>query len=470
MRGILGITITTFRHGVRSRVLLFGILAYVIAMALAVAITPRPVVTGMESSQSADGTTFDAERAALSPEGYRMRSIQATSVNLAIFFGFAITALVAATWLPAQIRGGELTFVLSKPIGRVTAIFGTLLGFGLLFLILFAIYALCGTGALRLAAATSGDSAESARQLETIRANAAANFGAKGGTAAGNHVELTSTAQKAVWEFKGLAFSGRALEGGMAHCRFVGEIVKADNEFVNHTDLLVSVVDPATGNAIAKERINNVKSGQTVEFTFSAEQLPKSDFEIAVSPAVDGYRVFCYRRGLGVITGISGFEWNYIKTFGLAFMGLAVFIALAVAGSTFLSANVSILFSVGMGSAGACMGFFKEYLQTIYGEVFGSTTLVGIEGRHVFFTHVPGGADALGQSISAIVTQTAVQIFNRIIFGLVPDWSKFNGVDYVLDKASIPASVFGRMLLYAGIYCAACIVVAAFAFGRRELK
>jgi len=463
MRGTFGITMNTFRYCARSRVVLLGIAAYVVAMLLALALTPKPAATGGELTETTSGKAFDAERAAISSEGDRIRSIQSTSVSVAIFLGFAITALVAATWLPAQIRGGELTYVLSKPIGRVRALFGTLLGFWLLSAALFGVYALCGIGALRLAAATSGDRGESLRQLETIGANEADDFGLSGGAAAEEFVALSSTSQRAVWRYKGLAFGGRALEGGAVHCVFQGEIAKADNEFVTHTDLMVYLLD-AGGAVVDEMRIANAKSGQVIEFTLPARYAAGGDFAIGVSPAVKGYKVFCYRRGLGVITSVTGFEWNYVKTFALAFIGLAVFAAVVVAGSTFLSQNVSIFFAMGVGIIGACMSFLREYSRV------NPEFVERFEGRHIFLTHLRTGHDAFGESVTMTVTQTAGEILQTVVFGIVPDWGRFNGVDFALDRVNVPGPVFGDALLYAAIYCAACVVVGAFAFGRRELK
>jgi len=469
MHGIIGIAIITFRHCVRSRVVLLGVAAYVAVMALALPLTPKPQTAETEfTSQS--GAAFDAERASFSPEGYRIRSIQGTSINAAIFLGFAITALVAATWLPAQIRGGELTFVLSKPIGRVTAVIGLLIGFWLVFLMLLAIYAVCGIGALRLAAWTSAEPREAARQLETVSTGAASGFQSSEGKSETGYATLASEAHRATWQFTGPRFSGRAPEGGEIHCRFVAEIAKADNEFVTHTDLLVSLVNPQTGGTLEQLRINNAKSGQVVEFAIPAQNIPTGDFSITVSPAINGYKVICHRNWLRVVTSISGFEWSYVKAFALAFIGLTIFVSLTVAGSTFLSANVSIFFSIGAGVMGACIGFFREYLQTIYATALGATALAGPEGRHVLFTHLRTGAEALGESVAVTITQTASQVFNNVIFNALPDWQRFNGADFIAGRRDIPAAEFGHSLIYAGIFCAVCIVVAAFAFGRRELK
>ena len=470
MQGILGITIITFRHCVRSRVVLLGVAAYVLAMALALALTPRPQTAEAGFAASGAGAAFDAERASFSPEGYRIRSIQAISINAAIFLGFAITALVAATWLPAQIRGGELTFVLSKPIGRVSAVIGSLLGFWLVFLVLLAIYALCGIGALRLASATSEDPRDASRQLETVRTGGAFGFQSGEGKPEPGYAILTSTAHRAIWQFRSPQFGGRALEGGKLHCRFVAEIAKADNEFVTHTDLLVFLTDPRTGNAVEQLRIINAKSGQIVEFAIPAQKMPKGDFSIAVSPAVNGYKVICHKNWLRVVTSIQGFEWSYVKAFALALLGLTVFVSLTVGGSTFLSANVSIFFSTGAGALGACVGFFREYLQTLYATALGETTLVGPDGRHVLLTHLRAGAEALGESVSITITQTASQVFNNVIFSALPDWQRFNGADFIVGRKDLPTAEFGHSLIYAGIYCAVCVLVAAFAFGRRELK
>ena len=89
MNGILAIAITTFRHCVRSRVVLLGIAAYIASMALCVTLAPRPQapVDAAEADEVPGSSTFDAERTALTPDSERIRFIQSTSLGVAFFFG-----------------------------------------------------------------------------------------------------------------------------------------------------------------------------------------------------------------------------------------------------------------------------------------------------------------------------------------------------------------------------------------------
>ncbi len=472
LHGIWAIALTTLRHCVRSRVVLLGVVAYIAAMGLCLLFAPRPVTATVEVSTGGEGGAFDAERAALSPEGERIRFIQSTSVGVAFFFGIAITALVAATWLPSQVRGGELGPVLSKPVGRIRAVLGTLLGFWLLLVLLYAAYAVCGAGTLRLAAILSQDRRESARQLQTIHMVAASDFGGKHSEAGadGGKARLTSQGQSAFWRFDAVRFTGGERGGDLIHCQFIGEIQKSDNPFVNHPDLLVTLREPEGGRVLQQARINNVKSGRMAEFTLKRSTLPQGGFEITVSPAVPGYQVVCYPRGLGVITGTGGFEWNYLKTFGLSLIGLTVFLALTVAGSTLLTPNVSIFFATGAGMAGACMSFLREYVETRYTATSLTAPLVPGEGVHPFLGGLRTGAGAFGESAFATVLQAASDIIGTVTFGAVPDWSRFDSVNLLLNRVAVPARTFGPSLLYAGIYCAVCVVLGSVIFGRRELK
>lgn len=472
MYKIPAIVLATFRHCVRSRAVLLGIAAYAVAMALAFALTPAPVSLGGPGIQpTSDSRTFDAERALFAPAMDRIRSIQSTSVNVALFLGFAVAALVAATWLPAQIRGGELTCILSKPVWRATAVVGTFLGFLLVFAALFALYALLGIGTLRLAAATDADPAQASRQLETVRLETAADFGTAATKTenAPRFVVLSSAAEQAVWRFRGISFSRSALAGGAMTCRCVAEIARSDNPFVTHADLIARLLEP-DGKMLEEVRIKNAQSGQTIEFTIPAEKISGGDFDIAISPAENGHKIACYPRGLVVLIGVSPFEWNYLKTFGLAFVGLTVFLSVAIAGSTFLSANVSIFFSTGVALAGGCIGFLREYMGALTTALQLSPAFTGVEGRHVYLTHLRGGWDAVGESVAAMFSQSMSHALDTITFGLVPDWGRFSGIDSLMQRMELTLSSEGNSLLYAAVYCVACLTAAAVIFGRRELK
>ncbi|RKY27593.1 MAG: hypothetical protein DRP79_03115, partial [Planctomycetota bacterium] len=301
---------------------------------------------------------------------------------------------------------------------------------------------------------------------------AASHFGKAGsaGPYGPPKVALTSQSDGAAWRFDPLEFTGGARVCDTFHCQFIAEIQKTDNPFVNHADLLVSLREPDTGKSLQAIRINNAKSGQVAEFALPRSALPAGAFEIVVSPAAGGYQVVCYPRGLGIVRGTSGFEWNYVKAFGLSLIGLTVFLALTILGSTLLTPNVSIFFATGVGVAGACMNFLREYLETRRAPSALSMPIGPMEGIHPFLTNLRSGVGALGESAEAVVLQTASELVETVTFGLVPDWSRFDGVDAVLNRVSVPPGAFGSSLIYAGIYCLACVILAAVIFSRRELK
>ena len=388
---------------------------------------------------------------AVSP-GDRVKLVLRVSFGSLAFFGVMMAIFLSATSLPEEIEGKLIQVVMTKPVGRFNFLLGKILGF---ISVLALLFLLMGTLSWALVQITAGGQPLPAERLFSPQSLTFSGEDAEG-------IKLLEEAAKAgriswlwgppdiraIWHWEGLR---GALPRGKATFRVIN-ITPAGGP--RRTEVELRAYSPS---GVVKVQEIVVEDGEPAAFEFEPGEA-EGEFRVEVRRLNPDFAIGMEREGLKILAPPGSFHLNFIKCLLLLFFKLILMVVITVMGSTFLSAAVTITFSLFI----YLTGHMIEFLKTVLG------TIVAISAQVAPCPCPHGHLEAEEHGHRWLVE--VFEFFLRWFTELFPNLRRFGGSDFLIEGVDIPLSLLVGSLFYMSIYTALALIIAYLFFRRKEFR
>ncbi|HHT9113282.1 MAG: ABC transporter permease subunit [Planctomycetes bacterium] len=375
---------------------------------------------------------------------------------LVVFFQVVVLLCIvgviflSATSLPHEIEDRTIYGVLSKPVSRLKIVVGKISGFALVSALLLIILGLVNVVAIQRIASRLPEGYRGI--LKARNEFAASRFSIQGKS---HHVR-----QGIVW-----IEGGRA---GIALWNFSDLYKKLDNkssfevEFNLKIDSSRKDID-AIPLAVRIEDAN-VDRWETSVLSAKIDE----PLTIKIDPVIVGksgavnVTVFPIHSTdyIGVTQGDAklfavqkGFVYNYAKAIGITFLKFLLIISIAVTGSTYLSAPISIVSALVVFLCGHILDFVKDFSLVIQRyDVHEHALPAALKKPNIFLVYLD------------YLVKKPLEWFSVIL----PDFKRFDSLKFLLKGINIPWETVGVSVGYTALYAGICLFIASVIFKKRE--
>lgn len=383
----------------------------------------------------------------ISPED-RIKLVLRVSFGSLAFFGVMMAIFLAATSLPGEVEGKLIQVVMTKPVGRFNFLLGKILGF---VAVLALILILMGTLSWVLVQITARG-----RPLYAERW-----FSPQSLTFAGEdegRVESLDKAAKvervwlrgpedvrATWDWEGL-------QGARPRGEATFQVINlSPGGGPRRTEMELRAYSPS---GLLKVQEVIVEDGEPTAFEFEPGAA-EGEFRVEVRHLNPDFAIGMERESLKIFAPPGSFHFNFIKCLLLLFFKLTLMVVITVMGSTFLSAAVTITFSLFV----YLTGHMIEFLKTVLGTIVAIGVMV-----------TPACLCCPGKEPAHPWLMEIFEFFLRWFTELFPNLRRFWGSGFLIEGVDIPLSLIRSSLLYMSIYAALALTIAYLFFRRKEFK
>ncbi|MFH1227678.1 MAG: ABC transporter permease [Planctomycetota bacterium] len=403
----------------------------------------------------------------------RIRLVEIWSLQGISFLGILMAIFLAAVSLPEDIEMKRLLLILPKPISRETFIIGKLLGFVLTMGIFVLIMGIVSLLYLYIVAGISGNtqSLQVTRQIklaemyfQNIESDKKNEYGQaekiSGSYQSKEGVSVTIEGNKnnfVAWRFRGLDKS--APPGRARICLMLGEGVKVSSS------VRIRFLNPTTQEELTKEIYLNYKQPETVEFPQSLID-PTGELKIYVNRVYTESYVTATPDSIVLLSAPDNFAWNYLKAMALIWLQIIIVLSFCIAGSTFLSAGINVFLNIVIYMVGSGARFWESSLETMKKAMEQAIKTKALEATQAI-------SQAAQHGDASVMPVWMMQISNLIVrytLQIFPDFSKYDGSEYLINGQTIDVSLFPGMLGYLLLFVMAAFIIGIAAFRLRDVK
>lgn len=358
--------------------------------------------------------------------------------------------ILSATSLPHEIEDRTIYGVLSKPVSRLKIVVGKISGFALVSALLLIILGLVNVVAIQRIASRLPEGYRGI--LKAGNEFTASQFSIQGKS---HHVR-----QGIVW-----IEGGRA---GIALWSFSDLYKKLDNkssfEVEFHLKIDSSRKDIDAIPLVVRIEDANVDRWETSVLSAKIDE----PLTVKIDPAIVGksgavnVTVFPIHSTdyIGVTQGDAklfavqkGFVYNYAKAIGITFLKFLLIISIAVMGSTYLSAPVSIVSALVVFLCGHVLDFVKDFSLVIQRyDVHEHTLPAVLKKPNILLVYID------------YLIKKPLEWFSVIL----PDFKRFDSLKFLLKGIDIPLETVGVSVGYTALYAGICLCIASIIFKKRE--
>lgn len=423
---IRAIAIHTLRESLRKKTLhvLIGLSIFIMAVLPAIPTTDEP----------------DA----------RVKMILVVFFQVVVLLCITGVILLSATSLPHEIEDKTIYGILSKPVSRIRIVVGKIIGFTLLSALLLVVLGLFNLVSLQYRAS---DLPEEYRGIVKARSEFVASHFSIQGTVhhARQGIGWIAGGRSGVarWQFSHIKkppghASGFEVEGNLkieSSGGFTGTIplmVRVENEISGRgkTEVISANVDKPF---ILKIDPAIIQENTTLNIT--AFPVLATDY-LGVTPM--DVKVFLIRKG---------FLSNYGKAVLLTFLKFVLIVIIAVMGSTYLSAPVSIVAAFVVFLCGHILDFIKDFSLLM-------------QDHHAHEHAVPGVLKT--PNMFLIYMDYLIKKPLEWICFIFPDFKRFDSLKFLLKGINIPFETVGVSFGYTAVYAGVCLFLSAMILKKRE--
>ena len=397
---------------------------------------------------------------AITPDD-RLKLVQVVSSKAATFFAIVVAIFLAASSIPMDIEDKTIYSVLTKPVSRLAYILGKTVGLILVTGTILLLMSLISYGVVRLVALQAAPKGLAEPLMAKIPLYASSLIHQAEGEGAaqvppGEMAGLSGSGKmEAQWQWEGIKISDFPAEEIALQGRFLvlGRVTGGTMKFV--------AINPTSGQK--EEALAKLKPYENFTVSFPASILaPAGALKVVASAEEPEIYFGVTLRDLFLLKKPGSFTINFLKSVVLIFLQLLVIVPIAVVGSSFLSAPVSVTFS-----------FFIYFCSNIVELMRALAHSLTEPGTGVFgasiIGHVHGPVEIPEQTLVVKIINTILKYFIYAISYILPDFSKFAPANFLADKIDIPLRAILLLLAYALLYAASLLTVSFFIFRRREV-
>lgn len=423
---ILTIASHTFREAIRKKTLhiLTGLCVLIMAVLLVVPTTDEP----------------DA----------RIKMMLVVFFQVVMLLSILGVIFLSATSLPHEIEDRTIYGILSKPISRLKIIVGKIAGFASLSAFLLIILSLLNMVTIQRIASKLPE--EYKGILKARKEFKASQFSIKG--------KPHHTREGILW-----VGGGRT---GIASWSFSDLCKKPENKstfeielklkiecgrgFIDAVPLVVGTENTISGRC--KTQVLSAKVDKPLTVKLDPEILQENGaVNVTVFPVHMTDYIGARHDDVAVFSTQKGFVSNYVKAVAITFLKFLLIVIIAVMGSTYLSAPVSIVSALVVFLCGHILGFIKDFsLLMQHQDVHNHGLPSVLKKPNILFLYMDYLMKKPLEWISFIL----------------PDFKRFDSLKFLLKGVNIPLETVGYSLGYTAIYASICLFISAIIFKKRE--
>lgn len=375
---------------------------------------------------------------------------------LVVFFQVVVLLCVtgviflSATSLPHEIEDRTIYGILSKPISRLKVVLGKILGFALLSAILLAILSLLNMAAIQYLASNLP---EEYRGIVKARTEfTASQFDIQG--------KLHHTREGIAWIEGGRAGIARwtfsdLRKNPASNSAFEAEFrpkIESIRGFVDTIPLVVGVED--TNLRRSKTEVLPARADKPFIVKIDTEGVRENSIiHITVFPVHPTDYIGVTQKDVRIFLIQKGFVSNYAKAVVITFLKFLLIVVIAVMGSTYLSAPVSIVSAFVVFLCGHILEYIKDF-----------SLLMQCHDAH---EHVLPAMLKKPNILLVYVDYLLKKPLEWISF-VLPDFKRFDSLKFLLKGIDIPLETVGVSFGYTAIYAGICLFISAIIFKKRE--
>lgn len=355
--------------------------------------------------------------------------------------------LLSATSLPYEIEDRTIYGILSKPVSRLKIVVGKIGGFALLSGVLLTIFGLFNMIAVWWAASSLPEGQKSI--LKARNEFKATQFSIQGKL---HHVHggiawiEGGRSGIASWNFSNLK---KEHDNGVPLEVELNVKVESNRGNVDHVPLVIGIEDLSWDKK--KTEILSGRVDEPLIIKIDPGIVKSGTIRVTVFPILGMDCIGVTQEGVKVFSIQKGFIFNYGKAIVISFLKFLLIIVIAVMGSTYLSAPVSIVSALVIFSCGHILDFIKDFSLLIQGN--------GHE-------HLPSVMK--NPSVFLVYTNYLIKKPLEWLSFFLPDFKRFDSSKFLLNGINIPLENIGVIFGYTALYAGACILISSVVFKRRE--
>lgn len=358
--------------------------------------------------------------------------------------------LLSATALPHEIEDKTVYGILSKPVSRLKLVAGKITGFVLLSALLLVVLSSFNLVSIQYRASNVPE--EYRGILKARTEFAASHFSIQGklhharqGIAwiAGGRSGI------ALWSFSDIKKTHTNTSGLDAECNLK---LESDRGFIDTIPLMITVEDGIAG--YGKTEVRSAQIDKPFVLKIDPERVLKNDtLNISIFPILPTDYIGATQIDVKVFSTQKGFVSNYGKAVIITFMKFLLIISIAVMGSTYLSAPVSIAAAFVVFLCGHILEFIKDFSLLI-------------QDHHAHEHAVPGVLKT--PNILLVYVDHLIKKPLEWICSILPDFKRFDGLKFLLKGINIPLETVVVSFGYAVVYAGICLFLSAIILKKRE--
>jgi ABC-type transport system involved in multi-copper enzyme maturation permease subunit len=421
---ILPIASHTFREAIRKKILhvLIGLGIFIMAISPVIPTTDEP--------------------------NARVKIIFVIFFQVVMLLCIVGVILLSATSLPYEIEDRTIYGILSKPISRLKIVIGKIGGFALLSGVLLTIFGLLNMIAVWWAASSLPEGQKSI--LKARNEFKASQFSIEGKL---HHVHggiawiEGGRSGIASWNFSNLKKEYNNKTPLEVELNVKVESIRGN---VNHIPLVIGIEDLSGDKK--KTEILSGRADEPLIIRIDPEITKDGAIHVTVFPILEMDCIGVTQEGVKVFSIQEGFVFNYGKALIISFLKFLLIIVIAVMGSTYLSAPVSIVSALVIFSCGHILDFIKDF----------SLLIQHGDGHE----HLPSVMK--NPSVFLVYTNYLIKKPLEWLSFFLPDFKRFDSLKFLLKGINIPLEDIGAIFGYTALYAGACILISSVVFKRRE--
>lgn len=377
-------------------------------------------------------------------------------ITLVVFFQVVVLLCIigviflSATSLPHEIEHRTIYGILSKPVSRLKIVAGKIAGFALLSALLLMILGLLNMAIIQRIASKLPE--EYKGILKARKEFKASQFSIKG--------KPHHTREGIIWIEGGRA--GIALWSFSDLCKkpenkpnFEIELnlkIESGRGFIDTVPLVIGTENALSGRC--KTEVLSAKVDKPLLVKIDAEIVQEGGtINVSVFPIHLEDYVGVRHGDVTVFSVQKGFVSNYAKAMVITFLKFLLIITIAVMGSTYLSAPVSIVSALVVFLCGHILEFVRDFsLLMQHQDVHSHDLPAVLEKPNILLVYMD------------YLMKKPLEWLSFIL----PDFKRFDSLKFLLKGINIPLETVGFSLGYTAIYAGICIFISAIIFKKRE--
>ncbi len=357
---------------------------------------------------------------------------------------------LSATSLPHEIEDRTIYGILSKPVSRLKIVAGKIAGFALLSALLLMILSLLNMATIQRIASKLPE--EYKGILKARKEFKASQFSIKGDPhhtregilwIAGGRTGIAS------WSFSDLC---KKSENKSSFEIELNLKIESGKGFIDTVPLVIGTENALSGRC--KTEVLSAKVDKPLPVKLDAEIVQEGGaINVTIFPIHLADYVGVRHDSATVFSIQKGFVSNYAKAIVITFLKFLLIVTIAVMGSTYLSAPVSIVSALVVFLCGHILEFIRDFSLLMQHQNVHSHDLPAVLKKpNIFLVYMD------------YLMKKPLEWLSFIL----PDFKRFDSLKFLLKGINIPPETLGFSLGYTAIYAGSCLCISAIIFKKRE--